>query len=191
MTEIMLNEEVKMKVYTELDDVVGIDNELEESHLRKLKYLDATLKEAIRLHATVPLLVPHLSSESSEVGGYTIPKGTTVFINVYTIHRDSLYWENALEFRPERFLNNDGGNFDYLGNNFEYLPFGSGWRVCAGIPLAERGLMYTLGSMLHSFEWKSPQGVELELSDKFGIILKKMKPLMLISKPRRSGLELY
>ncbi|WCJ26022.1 cytochrome P450 family 706 subfamily A polypeptide 5 [Euphorbia peplus] len=132
MTEIMLNEEIKKKLYNELDDIVGINNELEESHLPKLKYLDATLKEENRLHAAVPLLVPHLSSECSEVGGYTIPKGTTVFINVHAIHRDPLYWKNALEFRPERFLNNDGGNFDYLGNNFEYLPFGPGRRVCAG-----------------------------------------------------------
>ncbi|XP_065858897.1 flavonoid 3',5'-hydroxylase 1-like [Euphorbia lathyris] len=191
MTEIMLNEQVKKKVYRELEEVVGINNELEESHLPKLKYLDAVCKEANRLHPALPLLVPHLSSESCTLGSYTIPKGTSVFFNVYAIHRDPLYWENPLEFRPERFLDTKGENFDYLGNNFKYIPFGAGRRVCAGIPLAERGLIYILGSMLHSFEWTLPHGIELDLSDKFGIVIKKMKPLMLLPKPRRSGLELY
>ncbi|XP_065858896.1 flavonoid 3',5'-hydroxylase 1-like [Euphorbia lathyris] len=191
MTEIMLNEQVKNKVYRELEEVVGINNELEESHLPKLKYLNAICKEVNRLHPAVPLLVPHLSSESCTVGGYTIPKGAYVFLNVYAIHRDPLHWENPLEFRPERFLDTKGENFDYMGNNFKYLPFGSGRRVCAGIPLAERGLMYILGSMLHSFQWTLPHGIELNLSDKFGIVVKKMKPLMLVPKPRRSGLDLY
>ncbi|XP_065858002.1 flavonoid 3',5'-hydroxylase-like [Euphorbia lathyris] len=191
MTEIMLNEQVKKKVYRELEEVVGINNELEESHLPKLKYLDAVCKEANRLHPALPLLVPHLSSESCTVGGYTIPKGAYVFLNVYAIHRDPLHWENPLEFRPERFLDTKGENLDYLGNNFKYLPFGSGRRVCAGIPLAERGLMYILGSMLHLFEWTLPHGVDLDLSDKFGIVVKKMKPLMLVPKPRGSGLDLY
>ncbi|XP_065858898.1 flavonoid 3',5'-hydroxylase 1-like [Euphorbia lathyris] len=191
MTEVMLNEEVKNKVCRELEEVVGTKNELEESHLPKLKYLDAVCKEANRLHPAIPLLIPHLSTESCTIGSYTIPKGTTVFPNVYAIHRDPLHWENPLQFRPERFLNNNSENFDYLGNNFQYLPFGSGRRVCPGIPLAERGLMYILGSMLHSFEWWLPHGIELELSDKFGITVRKMKPLMFVPKPRRSGLEFY
>ncbi|XP_065858003.1 flavonoid 3',5'-hydroxylase 1-like [Euphorbia lathyris] len=191
MSEIMLNEEVKNKVYRELEEVVGINNELEESHLPNLKYLDAVCKEANRLHPAILLLVPHLSSESCTIGGYTIPKGTSVFLNVYAIHKDPVHWENPLEFMPERFLKNNGENFDYLGNNFKYLPFGSGRRVCAGIPLAERGLMYILGSMLHSFEWTLPHGTKLDLSDKFGIVIKKGKPLMLVPKPRGSGLELY
>ncbi|WCJ26016.1 cytochrome P450 family 706 subfamily A polypeptide 3 [Euphorbia peplus] len=182
----MLNKEVRKDVYKELSETVGMNNDLEESHLPKLKYLDAVCKETNRLHPALPLLIPHFSSESCIVGGYTIPKSTTTFINVYAIHRDPLYWKNPLEFRPERFLNNDGEKFDYLGNNFQYLPFGSGRRICAGIPLAERGLMYTLGFMLHAFEWELPRGVELESSDKFGILVKKMKPLILVPKPRRS-----
>ncbi|XP_020539555.1 cytochrome P450 71AU50 isoform X1 [Jatropha curcas] len=191
MAEIMLHQEVMKKVYQELDEVVGINNTVEDSHLHKLKYLDAVLKETLRLHPALPLLLPHVSSQSTTLGGYTIPKGTAVFVNVYAIHRDPLFWDNPLEFIPERFLISESSKFDYSGNNFQYLPLGSGRRVCAGIPLAERMVMYVLASFLHSFEWKLPQGTELELSDKFGIVVKKMKPLILVPKPRLSNVDLY
>ncbi|XP_012087108.1 labd-13Z-ene-9,15,16-triol synthase, chloroplastic [Jatropha curcas] len=192
MTELMLHQDVMKKVYQELDEVVGINNVVEEFHLPKLQYLDAVLKETFRLHPALPLLAPHFSSQSCILGGYTIPKGTTVFLNVHSIHRDPLLWDNPSEFRPERFLNSDEHiKFDYSGNNFQYLPFGSGRRVCAGIPLAERMLMYVLASLLHSFEWKLTCETQLELSEKFGIVIKKMNPLILIPKPRLSNLELY
>ncbi|EEF50980.1 flavonoid 3'-monooxygenase CYP75B137 [Ricinus communis] len=193
MAELMLNQEVMKTVYQELDQVVGINNIVEEFHLPRLQFLDAVLKETFRLHPALPLLVPHFSSRSCRVGGYTIPKGSTIFLNAYAIHRDPLLWDNPLEFRPERFLSNDDNysKFDYSGNNFQYLPFGSGRRVCAGLPLAERMQLYIFASLLHSFEWKLPLGTELELSDKFGIVVKKMKPLLLVAKPRLSTVEKY
>jgi cytochrome P450 len=97
-----------------------------------------------------------------------------------------------LEFRPERFLNTDPNNsFDYLGNKFQYLPFGSGRRICAGIPLAERMLIYVLASFLHSFDWRLPNDTKVDLSDKFGFVTKKLTPLIAIPTPRLSKLELY
>lgn len=119
-----------------------------------------------------------------------IPKDTKVFVNVWAIHRDPQLWEYPLEFRPERFLESSG-KFDYSGNNFVYLPFGSGRRICAGLPLAEKMLKYILASLLHSFEWELPDGKELEFSDTFGIVCRKMKPLVAIPRPRLSRAELY
>ncbi|KAJ0083126.1 hypothetical protein Patl1_11935 [Pistacia atlantica] len=113
-----------------------------------------------------------------------------VMLNVWAIHRDPALWENPLEFKPERFLD-DPEKFDYLGNNFKYVPFGSGRRMCAGIPLAERVLMFILASLLHSFEWKLPDGAELNLTEKFGIVIKKSEPLIAIPTPRLSNSELY
>ncbi|KAH7514102.1 hypothetical protein FEM48_Zijuj11G0053100 [Ziziphus jujuba var. spinosa] len=81
--------------------------------------------------------------------------------------------------------------FDYNGNNFEYLPFGSGRRVCAGIPLGEKMLNFVVASFLHSFEWKMPLGEKLDLSDSFGMVTKKMTPLVAIPTTRLSNLELY
>ncbi|KAK3038477.1 hypothetical protein RJ639_029775, partial [Escallonia herrerae] len=190
MGELMRHPEVLKKVHEELTSVVGLNNVVEEFHLPKLQYLDAVLKETHRLHPAAPFLVPRSPSQTSTVGGYTIPKGTKVFVNIWATQRDPQLWESPLKFQPERFLRN-ADKLDYSGNNFVYLPFGSGRRICAGLPLAERILPYVLASFLHSFEWKLPCGTELDLSDKFGLVTKKSTPLILIPTPRLPNLELY
>ncbi|KAK9214237.1 hypothetical protein WN944_006225 [Citrus x changshan-huyou] len=178
------------KVQAELAEIVGLNNNVEESHLPKLKYLDATVKETFRLHTPSKLLPPRTPSQTTTLGGYTIPKGATVILNLGTIHTDPQLWDNPLEFRPERFLN-DPDKFDYTGNNFQYMPFGSGRRICAGLPLAERLVMFVLASLLHSFDWRLPYGEKLDLSYKYGLVIKKKKPLVAVPKPRLANSELY
>nr|XP_023892161.1 7-ethoxycoumarin O-deethylase-like [Quercus suber]POE61174.1 flavonoid 3'-monooxygenase [Quercus suber] len=190
MAELMHHPQVMRKVHEELAKSVGLDILVEESHLPKLHYLDAVIKETFRLHPPLPFLVPRCPSQSSTIGGYYIPKGTMVWLNVWAIHRDPKIWKNPLEFQPERFLN-DSSNLDYSGNNFNYFPFGSGRRICAGLPLAERTLIYILASLLHSFEWKLPHDTELEFSDNFGIVTKKLNPAVALPTPRLSNFELY
>ncbi|CAL9029553.1 unnamed protein product [Prunus brigantina] len=186
--EIMNKPEVMKKAQQELEAVVGKHNIVEESHIHKLPYLQAVMKETLRLHPALPLLVPHCPSETCTVGGYTIPKGSRIFVNVWAIHRDPSIWENPLEFDPERFLNS---KWDYSGNDFNYFPFGSGRRICAGIAMAERMVMHSLATLVHSFDWKMPQGQKLDLSEKFGIVLKKRMPLVAIPTPRLSDPALY
>ncbi|CAI0476836.1 unnamed protein product [Linum tenue] len=152
----------------------------------------AAIKEAFRLHPALPLLVPRCPTEDCQIGRYTIPKGATVFINAYAMHRDPQLWDSPLEFRPERFLDENAAKFDYLGNSSQYFPFGTGRRVCPGIPMAEKMLNYILASLLHSFEWKLAHGsTEVDLTDKFGIVVKLEKPLVLIPTPRLANPELY
>ena len=190
MTEIMNQPKVMSQIQQELDAVVGKHNIVEESHIHQLPYLEAVIKETLRLHSPVPLLVPRYPSETCTVGGYTIPKGSQIFINVWAIHRDPTKWENPLKFDPERFLNNNN-KWDYSGSEFSYMPFGSGRRICAGIGMAERPVMYSLATLLHSFDWEVPPGEKLDLSDKFGVILKKKIPLVAIPSPRLSDQALY
>ncbi|KAI7755058.1 hypothetical protein M8C21_023540 [Ambrosia artemisiifolia] len=174
IAEMLKNSHVMKKAQEELADVVGLNNIVEETHLAKLKYLDAVIKETLRLHPVVPFLIPRSPSQDCVVGGYTIPKGSTVFLNVWSIQRDPRYWDNPLEFNPERFLTYEGNKkCDYKGNNLKFIPFGSGRRLCAGLPLAEKMMMFTLASLLHSFNWRLPEGEELDLSEEFGITLKK------------------
>ncbi|WMV43681.1 hypothetical protein MTR67_037066 [Solanum verrucosum] len=188
MAEIMNKPDVLRKLQQELDTVVGKDNIVGESHIQHLPYFYAVMKEALRLHPALPLLVPHCPSETCTVGGYTVPKGSRVFINVWAIQRDPSIWKNPTEFHPERFLDN---KWDYSGNDFNYFPFGSGRRICAGIAMAERMFMYSLASLSHSFDWKLPQGETLDLTEKFGIVLKKKMPLVAIPIPRLSNPTLY
>ncbi|KAJ6712318.1 hypothetical protein OIU79_008523 [Salix purpurea] len=171
MARLMQHQEVRQKVYQELQEVVGSNSVVEEFHLPKLRYLSAVIKETFAFASCAASL------------SALVFQGNRAW--------DPDLWDNPLEFRPERFLNADSGSFDYSGNNFQYLPFGSGRRVCAGIPLAEKMLMLLQASLLHSFEWKLPAGGVLELSDRYGIVIKKMEPLIVIPSPRLCNLELY
>ncbi|OVA19528.1 Cytochrome P450 [Macleaya cordata] len=190
MAELIKHPEIMKRAQEELEDVVGRNNNVEESHLPKLPYLAAILKETLRLHPPVPLLVSRCPRLSCNVGGYMIPKKAQVLVNAWGIQRDPKNWDNPLEFKPERFLKNTN-KLDFIGTDFRFIPFGSGRRKCVGIPLVERMVPYTLASLLHSFEWRMPEGVEIDLSDKFGIVLKKRTPLIAIPIPRLSDSELY
>ncbi|PIN16381.1 hypothetical protein CDL12_10968 [Handroanthus impetiginosus] len=190
MAELLDKPHLMEKVKKELTDVVGVNNIVEESHISKLHYLDAVVKETFRLHPPLPLLVPRCPSQSCTIGGYAIPKGSRVFLNMWSIYMDPQVWENPLEFQPDRFLN-DTGNFDYMRNSFQYLPFGSGRRICPGLPLAERMVMYLLATLIHSFEWILPEGEKIDLLEKFGIVMRKSKPLYAIPYQRLPYLNLY
>ena len=191
MAEMMKKPDVMKKVQDELESVVGRDKVVEESDIHKLPYLQAVMKETLRLQPAFPLLVPHCPSESCNLGGYTIPKGSRVFMNVWAIHRDPLIWERPLEFDPTRFLDDTNNKWDYSGSDFNYFPFGSGRRICAGIAMAERMFMYSVATLVHSFDWKIPQGSHLDVSEKFGIVLKKKTPLFAIPTPRLSNPPVY
>ncbi|XP_075477022.1 flavonoid 3'-monooxygenase CYP75B137-like [Primulina tabacum] len=189
LAEMMAHPQILRKAQQELETTVGKNNIVEESHVHNLPYLYAVMKETLRLHPALPLLVPHSPSSNSTVSGYTIPKGSRVFINVWAIHRDPDIWENPSEFRPERFLD---GRWDYSGNDFHYFPFGSGRRICAGTAMAERMFMFSLASLVHSFDWSlagDSQNVDLE--EKFGIVLKKRMSLVAVATPRLADAGLY
>nr|AYN73068.1 CYP706C55 [Eucalyptus cladocalyx] len=188
MAEIINKPKVLQNIQQELETVVGRGNVVEESHIPKLPYLQAVMKESLRLHPPVPLLIPHCPSATCTVGGYTVPKGSRVFINVWAIHRDPLIWRDPLEFDPERFLHSEG---NYNEHNFNYFPFGSGRRMCVGILMAERMVLYSLATLLHSFDWKLPKGEKMDLTEQFGIVMKKKKPLMAVPSPRFSNSRLY
>lgn len=192
MAELLKNPVTLKKVQEEVERVVGANNEVEESHLSQLTYLDAAFKETLRLHPALPLGGPRCAIESTTLGGYTIPKGTKIFMNMWAIQRDPSIWENPLEFKPERFLDSaSAAKYDYAGNNFTYLPFGSGRRVCPGISLADRLSKYIIATFVHLFEWRLPEGANMKLEDRYGIVVKIKDPIFGIPTPRFSNSELY
>ncbi|CAN1186047.1 3,9-dihydroxypterocarpan 6A-monooxygenase [Linum perenne] len=190
MAEVLNNPQVLKRAQQELDEVVGKENVVEESHIHNLPYLNCIMKESLRLHPALPLLVPHCNpSQDCVVGGYTVPKGSRVFVNVWSIHRDPSVWKDPLEFRPERFIDS---NWDYSGNDLTYFPFGSGRRICAGIAMAERMFLFSLATFLHSFDWKLARGKKnVDLTEKFGIVLKLKSPLVAVPVPRLPNSSQY
>ena len=192
MVEVLTYPEVMKRIREELEQVVDLKNIVQESHLPKLRYLDAVIKETFRLHPPLPLLIGRSPSKPCKVGEYIVPKGSTIYMNAWAIHRDPKYWENPLEFNPNRFINPDGTTkFNYNGSNTNFVSFGSGRRICPGIPVGEKMLMYLLASLIHSFNWTLPNPKEHDLSDKFGIILRKRNPLIAIPSQRLADKSLY
>ncbi|CAN6481843.1 unnamed protein product [Victoria cruziana] len=181
LTEILRKPEVYEKIMAELDQVVGTDRKVEEADIPKLAYLQAAVKETFRLHPGVPLLIPRRTNEDCEVSGYHVPKHAIVFVNVWGMARNPDIWENPLDFRPERFLDNE---LDVKGQDFELLPFGTGRRSCVGMPLGHRMVHFSLASLLHSFVWDFPPEILADMTEKVGITLQKAKPLVGIPKPR-------
>ncbi|KAK7270396.1 hypothetical protein RIF29_23496 [Crotalaria pallida] len=180
MAELLKNPDVMKKAREELIQVIGTNNEVKESDILRLPYIQAIVKETLRLHPPVPLLLPYVASNDVEVSGYTIHKGTQVLINAWSIGRNPNFWDDPLLFQPERFLRS---NIDSKGRDFEYIPFGAGRRICPGLPLANRMINLMLAAFIHSFEWELPEGVtpeKLDMSEQYGITLKRHAPLCAI-----------
>jgi flavonoid 3',5'-hydroxylase len=158
MSEMLKNPPVMARAQEELDRTVGRGRCLEESDLPNLPYLQAVCKEAMRLHPSTPLSLPHFSFDAcDDVDGYRVPANTRLLINVWAIGRDPATWESPLEFRPERFLPGAAAEkVDPLGNYFELIPFGAGRRICE----------------------------VLDMSETFGLTLPKAVPLRAIVTPR-------
>ncbi|KAI3927662.1 hypothetical protein MKW92_040346 [Papaver armeniacum] len=186
MTEVVRNPEVMKKAKDEIAQVVGYNRRIEESDIENLSYLGAVIKETLRLHPAAPLLIPRTTVEDTKFMGYIIPKDTAVLVNVWGIGRDSASWDDPFSFNPERFLVN---TTDYRGQHFQYLPFGSGRRMCAGYPMAHQILHIVVGSLLQSFDWTLENGVtpeSIDMNEKLQTSLQKSTPLRIV--PRASAL---
>ncbi|XP_059640970.1 geraniol 8-hydroxylase-like [Cornus florida] len=180
MAEILHKPQTLSKAKAEMEQVVGKGKPVEESDIPHLPYLQAIIKETFRLHPALPFLIPRTVDANVEVNGFTVPKGAQVLVNAWAIGRDPNVWANPELFMPERFL---GSEIDVKGHNFELIPFGSGRRICPGMPLAIRMVHLMLGSLINSFDWKLEDGIapqDLNMDDKFGFTLQKAQPLLAI-----------
>lgn len=184
MAELVKNPEELKKVQQELANVVGLNRRVEESDLEKLTYLKCCLKETLRLHPPIPLLL-HETAEESTIFGYHIPAGSHVVINSFAIGRDKNSWEDADSYKPSRFLKQ--GVPDFKGGNFEFLPFGSGRRSCPGMQLGLYALEMAVAHLLHCFTWELPDGMkpsELKMDDTFGLTAPLANRLVVVPSPR-------
>lgn len=186
MAELVKSPESMEKVLEELDTEILNQGSVKESDAVKLLYLQACIKETLRLHPPAPLLLPHRAPEICQVMNYRIPKDAQVLVNVWAIGRDPSIWDEPLKFKPERFLNSE---MDFKGNDFELLPFGAGRRICPGLSMATRHIPLVLASLIRCFDWSLPHDHhhrphQLDMKEKFGVTLQKEQPLLLIPKSR-------
>lgn len=185
LSSLLNNRGVLKKAREELDLHVGRIRKVEEEDMKNLPYLNVIIKETLRLHPAGPLLGPHESMEDCTVAGYHIPTGTTLFANLWKIHRDPSIWSNPDEFKPERFLTTHE-DVDVKGHHFELLPFGSGRRICPGISLALQFVQFTLANLIHGFEFESMSDEPIDMTESIGLTNFKATPLEILVTPRLS-----
>ncbi|GJN19197.1 hypothetical protein PR202_gb06444 [Eleusine coracana subsp. coracana] len=179
MAELMRNPQVMKKAQAEIRSNLAGKPSVTEDDLPGLYYLKLVIKETLRLHPVSPLLVPRECRQTCSVMGYDVPKGTTALVNVWMINRDPEYWEDAKTFKPERF---ETCAVDFRGNDFEFIPFGAGRRICPGIAFAMANMEIVLASLLYHFDWELPDGVspsELDMTEEMGLSVRRKKDLYL------------
>ncbi|XP_059295872.1 cytochrome P450 98A3-like [Lycium ferocissimum] len=184
MAELVKNPRVQQKVQEELDQAIGSNRTVNESDISNLSYLQYVVKESLRLHPPTPLMLPHMAGNNAKVGGYNIPKGSIVHVNVWALGRDPRIWKDPLQFWPERFMKED---VDMKGHDYRLLPFGSGRRTCPGTKLAINLVTSMLAHLLHHFIWSLPNGVEVEDVDMMespGMVTYMQTPLHVVPTPR-------
>ncbi|NP_001072667.1 cytochrome P450 family 4 subfamily V member 2, gene 2 [Xenopus tropicalis] len=139
--------EAQRQVHKELDEVFGkSDRPVTMDDLKKLRYLEAVIKESLRIYPSVPLFGRTVTEDCS-IRGFHVPKGVNVVIIPYALHRDPEYFPEPEEFRPERFFpENASGR-----NPYAYIPFSAGLRNCIGQRFALMEEKVVLSSILRNY----------------------------------------
>uniref|UniRef100_A0A0D9VW16 Cytochrome P450 n=1 Tax=Leersia perrieri TaxID=77586 RepID=A0A0D9VW16_9ORYZ len=183
LSELVRNPRVMAKAKAEMRETFKGQDKLTEDDMDKVSYLHLVIRETLRLHAPAPFLLPRECRETCKVMGYDIPEGTRVLVNAWAIGRDDRYWEDAEEFKPERF---ETCLVDFKGNDFQYIPFGSGRRICPGMAFGLTSMELALANLLYHFDWKLPGGKrseEIDMSEAFGIAVRRKAKLVLHATP--------
>jgi ent-kaurene oxidase len=164
------------RLYSEMQEVCG-DDIVTEDHLPRLSYLKAVFFETLRLHPPGPVLPPRFVHETTTLGGYQVPAGTELIINVYGCNMDKKDWEEPEMWRPERFMD---GRFDAT---YKPITFGAGKRICAGMAQATSIACTSIARFVQEFIWSLKQGDEDKV-DTEQYVGSRLHPLYMHLSPR-------
>nr|BAM68819.1 putative cytochrome P450 monooxygenase CYP71AV1 [Artemisia chamaemelifolia] len=168
------------KVQAELRKGLNGKEKIHEEDIQELSYLNLVIKETLRLHPPLPLVLPRECRQPVNLAGYNIPNKTKLIVNVFAINRDPEYWKDAETFIPERFENSSA---TVMGAEYEYLPFGAGRRMCPGAALGLANVQLPLANILYHFNWKLPNGAsydQIDMTESFGATVKRKTELLLV-----------
>ena len=173
MARMVLHQDIQTKARQEIDTCIGQHGHLRDSDVPNLPFLQAIVKEVLRLHPPGPLLSwARLAVHDVYVDKVFVPAGTTAMVNMWAITHDSSIWEEPWAFRPERFMKED---VPIMGSELRLAPFGSGRRVCPGRALGLATVHLWLARLLHEFIWLPAEPVDL--SECLRLSLEMKKPL--------------
>ncbi|KAL5844998.1 hypothetical protein ACOSQ4_010956 [Xanthoceras sorbifolium] len=159
LSQLLNNPDVLKKAQQELDTFIGRERAPDESDMKNLSLEDCT------------------------VGGCHVPAGTRLLVNIWKIHRDPRVWSDPYMFKPERFLTTHK-DFDVKGQNFVFIPFSSGRRMCPGFSFALQIMQLTLATLLHGFEIETMLDAPVDLGEGFGTTNLRSSKLEALLTPR-------
>ncbi|EIW83763.1 cytochrome P450 [Coniophora puteana RWD-64-598 SS2] len=166
--------EVQKRAQAEIDSVVGRDRLPTFEDRETLPYVECIWRELLRWHPVVPLGIPHATSADDVYGGYYIPKGATVMMNVWAMTRDDRRYANPEIFDPSRHLAPTPDGSDKLALKPESVTndpiFGMGRRICPGRYMSDALMWAAIVSILAAFRIEKAtdrSGREIEVEEKF------------------------
>ncbi|XP_057518891.1 cytochrome P450 78A5-like [Amaranthus tricolor] len=181
LARMVLHPDIQAKAQSEIDTILGTDP-VTDSDLPKLPYLQAIIKETLRVHPPGPLLSwARLSIHDTQVGPHFIPAGTTAMVNMWAITHDEKIWPNPNEFKPERFMEE---NVPIMGSDLRLAPFGAGRRVCPGKAMGMATVQLWLAQMLQNFKWVPAADQGVDLTECLKLSMEMKKPLVCRAVPR-------
>ncbi|KAF2950611.1 hypothetical protein DAI22_01g200200 [Oryza sativa Japonica Group] len=197
MAELMQKPHLMAKLQAELRTTIPKQGHelITERDLTDMTYLKAVIKETLRLHPPTPLLLPHLAMADCNIDGYTVRSGTRVIVNAWAIGRNSESWEAAEEFLPERFVDDgSAANVDFIGTDFQFLPFGAGRRICPGINFASASMEIILANLLYHFDWdvSAEAAIDkdgIDMAEAFGLSVQLKEKLLLVPVDYKDGMQ--
>ncbi|XP_023528693.1 cytochrome P450 705A5-like [Cucurbita pepo subsp. pepo] len=178
MAELLNHPEVFNKLRNEINAVVGTTRLVGEDDVPNLPYLQAVVKESLRLYPAVPIAM-RASREDCTIDGFHVPKNTMVAVNLFHIMRDPKIWENPNEFEPERFTGEV--RYEIKGQQGSgFVPFGGGRRGCPGSTLAFSFISTVTAAMVQCFDWKIIGGSKVDMEIGAAFTLPMANPLLCV-----------
>ncbi|QAU33442.1 cytochrome P450 [Janthinobacterium sp. 17J80-10] len=157
--------EVAEKVRQEVAEVAG-DRNPTADELSRMKWMNATIKEAMRLYPPTPNLFFRCPVRDIEIGGWHVPKGASINVPVWHVQHDARWFPEPESFRPERFMPNAAEI-----PRGAYMPFGAGPRVCIGQHLATIEMALIATFLIRQFDLSPGDAAGLP-SPKIDMVLK-------------------
>ncbi|XP_044576131.1 cytochrome P450 4C1-like [Cotesia glomerata] len=181
---------IQEKCYEELVEIFGDKinggRQIENEDLDRMKYLGRVIKETMRLFPIAPLLIRQVNGDLDIGGGYTLPKGSTVFLAIWKLHRSADIWDDPLYFNPDRFLPEQVSK----RHPYAYIPFSAGPRNCIGLKYAMMSMKILLATLLRNYIFMKDKHVNIEdIEIKAEVFLKTINPITIKIKRRTNTFE--
>ncbi|KAL4280641.1 hypothetical protein GQ457_03G011600 [Hibiscus cannabinus] len=182
LARMVLHPEIQAMAQAEIDLFVGKSKLVSDTDIQCLQYLQAIVKETLRLHPPGPLLSwARLAIHDANVGGHFIPAGTTAMVNMWAITHDEKVWAEPERFKPERFMEQE---ISIWGSDLRLAPFGSGRRVCPGKAMGLATVHLWLAQLLQGFKWVPSNEGNVDLTEHLKLSMEMKNPLLCRAIPR-------